>query len=148
MKEPDFYYGKGPKKYYDWIRYIEQYFSAKALEADINDHAKVVYAATFLKGDLESAWERHTENVSPETMTWSDYKTWLHDRLENPIHREWTAVMKLEDLHPSLPLLQFLMILEFRLLPILEMMSDTGSFQNYDRSYVKRFKTSQQCRRG
>jgi hypothetical protein len=31
-------------------------------------------------------------------MTWSDYKTWLHDRLENPIHREWTAVMKLEDL--------------------------------------------------
>lgn len=59
-------------------------------------------------------------------MTWSDYKTWLHDRLENPIHREWTAVMKLEDLqqNPSLPSLRFLMILEFRLLLISETMNE------------------------
>lgn len=98
MKEPEFYYGKSPKEYYDWTRYIEKYYAGKSLEADINDHAKVVYAATFLKGDLESKWERHTKNTPPETMTWQDYKTWLHDQLENPIHREWTVVMKLEDL--------------------------------------------------
>jgi hypothetical protein len=98
VREPDPYYGRNIKEYYEWTRHAERYFAAKARENDIDEPTKVYFAATFLKGELESKWERHITQVSPDEMTWLDFKQWLQDQLEDPVHRRWTSVQKLEGL--------------------------------------------------
>jgi len=95
---PEEYFGKSLREHRRWISSMEQYFVAQPRHfAEAKN--KVLFAATFLRGSVSSAWARYEANITLSAFTWNDFKTWLHDQVHSPQWRGWTAVIRFEKLH-------------------------------------------------
>lgn len=91
--EPETYEGKSMRDYREWIRTVDDYLEAKSTVYP-TDKDKVQFASIRMKGNIRAAWSQYRESLDLNTFTFSEFKEFLRNQLENPKDRGLTAVMR------------------------------------------------------
>ena len=92
------YFGKTVREHREWTRDAQTAF--RQAEAYFpNEGSKILFAMGFLRGDPKEMWHNYEETHPVHTLTWDDFKTFLLNRIENPVNRGLEAVQRYEDAH-------------------------------------------------
>lgn len=92
----EFYRGKTLKEHREFFRRAENAFRLTP-ENFLSDNTKIVYAMQYLRGEPEEAWARHYDACNPHTISWSHFKTFLLNLVEDPVNRQLDATQQYQD---------------------------------------------------
>ena len=92
------YFGKTVREHREWTRDAQTAF--RQAEAYFpNEGSKILFAMGSLRGDPKEMWYNYEETHPVHTLTWDDFKTFLLNRIEDPVNRSLEAVQRYEDAH-------------------------------------------------
>ncbi len=75
---PEPYHGKDMAEHTNYIRTCGKIFRCDSGRHP-SDLDKVNFAAQYLRGSVDTAWEKHLQSVDLATITWQSYKSFLSD---------------------------------------------------------------------
>lgn len=94
--KPKILIGMTFKEYEDWIFIIDSNINMKQSQYN-TESQKVNLAVAWLGRVHRAQWDLHEQHLA-EQITYEKFKEWLRDRIENPIHRGFSAAIHLNQL--------------------------------------------------